>query len=158
MLCVKSSNDFVGINVANEDGIQSLREILAIMGGEYRNSLYLRGFYIDKTDEIAKEWVLNEENQKNIDIHSYFDKLYIGNVNEIYDSEYMFENGGITLLSTISNIYYEDSKFIHVLDCGYNSYGSVPMKVCKYHRPTYVLNSDASLSAVVNWKSEASLS
>ena len=90
------------------------------MGGEYRNSLYLRGFYIDKTDEIAKEWILNEENRKNIDIHSYFDKLYIGNVNEIYDSEYMFENGGITLLSTISNIYYEDSKFIHVLDCGYN--------------------------------------
>eukprot|EP01084_Bolivina_argentea_P230509 388873_1 len=135
MLVLKSTNDQIGININNKDDIDNLKEILNIMGGDYRNNLYLRGFYMDSNDEIAKNWLLNTTNQKDICIDNYFDKLYIGNVNEIYNDKYIFDNCGLVLLSTITNIYYEENKFIHLLDCGYNSYSNIPLGIGKYHRP-----------------------
>ena len=139
----ESNNFGLGImiilNKYNQNDIQSLKEIINIINTEYSNNLYLRGFYIKNNNENIKNWLFNKENQKELNIEKYFDNLFIGNINEMYDDEYIFNNDSLTILSTILNVYQENNKFIHLLDCGYNSYSNIPLKITKYHRPQYIL-------------------
>ena len=149
MLVLKSRNDQIGINVTSDDGIKSLAEIIGIIHGEYGHNLYLRGFYMDDTDEICRKWISESDNLKKIGVAN-LDNLFVSHVNEQYVGEYIFDDSALTILSTISNVYYDGNEFIHLLDCGYNSYANVPLKMARYHRPNYALNADASLSAMLN--------
>merc|ERR1712228_169800 len=146
----KSQNDKIGINVATDDGIQSLIEIIDIIRGEYGSNLYLRGFYMDQNDAVCREWLMQKDNLKKMNVDR-LDGLYVANESEQYEAEYIFDNSALTILSSVQNVYYDGTdRFIHLLDCGFNSYCNVPLKMARYHRPNYALNADSSLTAMMN--------
>lgn len=151
MLVLKCQTDKMGIHVTTETGMNNLKQIVNLIHGEYAHNLYLRGFYFDKSDdEIMEKWILDRDNLKELGIGS-LDDLSIAHLNEEYADEYIFDQSALTILSTVVNVYYEESKneYVHLLDCGYNSYANVPSKMARYHRPNYALNADASLAPML---------
>ena len=148
----RSDNLGMGINIEEEEGRKRVGEIIEIVGGEYAGNVYLRGFHAAEADATARNWLLHSqrENVRALGIKgTELDALVLAHENEVYDGDYIFEDAALTLLSTVSNVYYDGDRFVHLLDCGSNAYARVPMKMARYHRPQYALKADASLAAML---------
>ena len=138
----------IGIDVTTENGRERLNEMMALIEGQYADNVFVRGLIVKGTDESARKWLSEEAvNWKTVNS----EQLLMDTEHELVDGDYIFEDGALSILSTVSNVYEDGGRFVHLLDCGANSFydGDSGLKMSRFHRPSYVLEADQNLEAVV---------